>query len=112
MKSVFTAASLTSFTPSTVALLRLTIFGPYTTIVCTTTRGGTSQALSTLKLSKPSCAPAGRLVMLLLSDVAFGCFSLAQTTERYFDEFAKKDGYNSYFQDHFASSTRSELCPH
>ena len=45
-------------------------------------------------------------------DVANGHFSLPPTMERHFVELAKKDGFNTYFQDHFASSTRSEVCPH
>ena len=45
-------------------------------------------------------------------DVANGSFSLTPTTERHFVEFAKKDGYNAYFQDLFASSTCSAICPH
>ena len=32
--------------------------------------------------------------------------------ERHFVEFAKKDGYNAYFQHHFASSRRSCISPH
>ena len=48
----------------------------------------------------------------VLRDVTDGHFSLAKTTERHLVEFAKKDGYNAYFQDHFALSTRSEICPH
>ena len=34
------------------------------------------------------------------------------TTERHFDEFLKKDCYNKYFQDLFASSRRSRVSPH
>ena len=45
-------------------------------------------------------------------DVADGRLSLLPTTERHFVELAKKDGYNAYFQDLFASPTRSEVCPH
>ena len=45
-------------------------------------------------------------------DVGNGSFSLMSTTERHFVEFVKKDGYNAYFQDLFASPTRSEVCPH
>ena len=48
----------------------------------------------------------------VFSDVAEGRFSLMPTTERHFVELAKKDGYNAYFQDLFASSTRSEICWH
>jgi hypothetical protein len=45
-------------------------------------------------------------------DVANGSFSPMPTTERHFVEFAKKDGYNMYFQDLFASSRRSRVSPH
>ena len=45
-------------------------------------------------------------------DVANGSFSLMPTTEPHFVEIAKKDGYNAYFQDHFASARRSRVSPH
>ena len=45
-------------------------------------------------------------------DVADGSISLAPTTESHFVEFAKKDGYNAYFQDLFASPLRSRVSPH
>ena len=45
-------------------------------------------------------------------DVADSSFSLMPTTEHHFVELAKKDGYNAYFQDLFASSRRSHLFPH
>jgi len=44
--------------------------------------------------------------------VASGTFSLMPSTERYLVEFAKKEGYSTYFQDLFASPTRSDVCPH
>ena len=37
-------------------------------------------------------------------DVADGSFLLMLTTECHFAEFVKRDGYNAYFQDLFASS--------
>ena len=45
-------------------------------------------------------------------NVSNGSFSLMPTMERYFIEFAKKDGYNAYFQDHFTSPCRSHLSLH
>ena len=45
-------------------------------------------------------------------DVADGSFSLMPTTELHLVELAKKDGYNAYFQDLFASPRRSRLSPH
>ena len=48
----------------------------------------------------------------MFRDVADGSFSLMPTTELHLVELAKKDGYNAYFQDLFASPTCSEVCPH
>ena len=45
-------------------------------------------------------------------DVANGKCSLVPRMERRFVDFAKKDGYNAYFQDLFASSRRSRISPH
>ena len=45
-------------------------------------------------------------------DVADGSFSLMPTTERHFVELVKKDGYNLFFQDLFASPLRSHDSPH
>ena len=59
-----------------------------------------------------SCAGATTHDTAVFRDVANGSFLLMPTTERHFVELAKKDGYNAYFQDYFASSTHSEVCPH
>ena len=45
-------------------------------------------------------------------DVADGSFSLLPNTELHLVELAKKDGYNAYFQDLFASPRRSRISPH
>ena len=44
-------------------------------------------------------------------DVADGSFSLMPTTERHYVKFAKRDGYNVYFQNLFASSCQSHISP-
>ena len=59
-----------------------------------------------------ACAGKTTRDAAVFRDVADGSFSLMQTTERHFVELAKKDGYNAYFQDLFASPTRSDVCPH
>ena len=51
-------------------------------------------------------------IAAVFRDVADGSFSLVPTTEHHVVEFVKKDSYNAYFQDLFASSIRSEVCPH
>ena len=48
----------------------------------------------------------------VFTDVADGEFSLVPTTERFFIELAKKDGYYTYFRDLFRWSTWSEVGPH
>ena len=48
----------------------------------------------------------------VLRDVADGHFSLMRRTERHFVELAKKDGYNTHFQDLFASPGCSSVSPH
>lgn len=48
----------------------------------------------------------------LFTDVANGRFFLLRLIERYFIEFAKKDGCNAYFQDLFTSSLCSRISPH
>ena len=45
-------------------------------------------------------------------DVADGSFSLMPTIERHLVKFAKRDSYNAYFQDLFASPTLSYVCLH
>lgn len=45
----------------------------------------------------------------VLRDVADGSFELMQTTERHFVELAKRNGFNTYFQDLFGVSTE-EVC--
>ena len=49
----------------------------------------------------------------VVRDVAIGQFSLAPLTEHHLLEFAKKDGFNAYFQDLFAghASTHSKWEP-
>ena len=62
----------------------------------------------------PALACAGKTTRdaAVFRDVADGSFSLVPTMELHLVELAKKDGYNAYFQDLFASPTRSEVCPH
>ena len=62
----------------------------------------------------PALACAGKTTRdaAVFRDVANGSFSLMLTTELHLVEFAKKDGYNVYFQDLFASPIRSEVCSH
>ena len=52
----------------------------------------------------PALACAGKTTRdaAVVRDVAKDSFSLMPTMERYFVEFAEKDGYNAYFQDLFA----------
>ena len=45
----------------------------------------------------------------VVADVALSRFSLSKTTECHFVEFAKKDGYNAYFQDLFAGHEATHL---
>ena len=58
-----------------------------------------------------ACAGKTTRDAAVFRDVADGSFSLMPTTELHFVELAKKDGYNAYFQDLFASPS-SEKCPH
>ena len=59
-----------------------------------------------------ACASKTTRDAAVFKDVADGSFSLMPTTERHFIELAKKDGYNAYFQDLFASSRRSLVSLH
>merc|ERR1719506_1333791 len=59
-----------------------------------------------------ACAGKTTRDAAVFRDVADGSFSLVLTTERHLVEFAKKDGYNAYFQDLFASPRRSRISPH
>ena len=59
-----------------------------------------------------SCAGATTHDTAVFRDVANGSFSLMLTTERHFVEFAKKHGYNVYFQNHFALSCHFRVFPH
>ena len=62
--------------------------------------------------SKTLCANKKTRDAAVFRDVADGSSSLMPTTERHFIEFAKKDIYNAYFQDLFASFCRSRVSPH
>ena len=64
------------------------------------------------KLSRPLRAGKTTRDVAFFRDVADGSFSLLPTTERHLVEFAKRDGYNAYFQYLFALSRRSCLSPH
>ena len=59
-----------------------------------------------------ACAGKTTRNAAVFRDVAEGSFSLTRTTERHFVEFAKKDGYNVYFQDLLASPRHSRISPH
>ena len=57
-----------------------------------------------------ACAGKTTRDAAVFRDVADGSFSLLQTTEFHLVEFAKKDGYNAYFQDLFASPSSEKCC--
>ena len=59
-----------------------------------------------------ACAAKTTRDAAVFRDVANGSFSLMPTTERHFFELAKKDGYNAYFQDLFATPHRPRVSPH
>ena len=95
IKSAFTVTSRASFTPSTVALLQLAIFGPYTTM--TLNDDVSSHILPCIDSETlPALPYAGKTSR----DAAVywdASFLLIPTSERHFVELAKKDGYNAYF---------------
>ena len=60
-------------------------------------------------LTALACAGKTTRDAAIFRDVTDGRFSLAATSERYFVELAKKDGFNAYFQDLFSGHGATHL---